>query len=469
MKATQYFNRNLNTLLCALGLCCALLATLSASAQEKPESYNVVMIAIDDLNDWIGPLGGYPGIKTPNLDKLAARGLTFGKAYCSAPACNPSRASLLTGIRPSSSGVYHNKQPWRPVMPDAVTMPEHFTNNGYSVAGIGKIFHIPYNDTAVWPRFIPLPKDREPAKKPVAGKANDSFDWAPMKEGDKEFSDYKVVQSSIDFLKERHDKPFFLAVGVYKPHLPWYVPKKYFDLYPLDKVAVPATREDDLDDLPPQGLLMARTRGDHEFIVERDLWPNAVQAYCASVSFVDAQIGLLLDALEKSRYSKNTIVVLFSDHGWHLGEKMHWRKFTLWEESTRVPLIAMVPGMTTGGSVCDRTVSLLDIYPTLAELCGLPPNPALEGASLVPLLKDPRTPWDRPAITTNGLGNHAVRSERWRYIQYNDGTEELYDHESDPEEWHNIAANPEYRHIKNTLRKWLPSENAANAPFEVKD
>ncbi len=446
-------------------LCCLVLVTPPVHAQP----YNVVMITVDDLNDWVGPLGGYPGIKTPNLDRLARLGVTFRKAYCSAPACNPSRASLLTGVRPSSSGVYHNKQPWRPVMPDVVTLPEYFANNGYSVAGIGKIFHIPYNDLTVWPRFVPLPKDREPVRKPVAGKANDSFDWAPMPDGEDVFSDHKVVESSISFLNEQHDKPFFLAVGVYKPHLPWYVPKKYFDLYPLDKVVVPATREDDLDDVPPQGLLMARTRGDHEFITERNLWANAVQAYCASVSFVDAQIGRLLDALEQSRYRRNTIVMLVSDHGWHLGEKMHWRKFTLWEESTRVPFFAVVPGMTTGGSVSDRTVSLLDIYPTLLELCGLPANPALEGASIVSLLNNPKAEWERPAVTTNGLGNHAVRSERWRYIQYHDGTEELYDHETDPHEWYNIAADPDHRDVKTALRKWLPTVNAPNAPFEVKD
>jgi arylsulfatase A-like enzyme len=459
-----------NTLLRATACCILLSASIvSASGQDSVRRFNVVMIIVDDLNDWVGPLGGYPGIKTPNIDRLARQGLTFRKAYCSAPACNPSRTSLLTGIRPSTSGVYHNKQPWRPVIPEALTLPEHFDRSDYNVAGIGKIFHIPYNDLNVWPRFVPLPRDREPARKPVTGKADDSFDWAPMPDGDEVFSDYKVVESGIRFLNERHDRPFFLAVGVYKPHLPWYVPKKYFDLYPLDGVTIPSTREDDLEDVPPQGLLMARTRGDHEFILEKKLWPSAVQAYCASISFVDAQIGRLLDALEKSPHRENTIVMLLSDHGWHLGEKMHWRKFTLWEESTRVPLIAIVPGLTKPGSVCDRTVSLLDIYPTLVELCGLSPNPALEGVSLVPLLKDPAKTWHRPAVTTNGLGNHAVRSGRWRYIQYSDGTEELYDHESDPREWHNVATFPAYRSVKEALRKWLPPTNAANAPFEGKD
>ncbi len=455
--------------LCVLIAFSACVRASPVFAQTRSEPFNVLLIAIDDLNDWVGPLGGYPGIKTPNIDRLAKQGLTFGNAYCSAPACNPSRASLFTGIRPSSSGVYHNKQPWRPVMPDVVTLPEYFTRNGYAVAGMGKTLHIPYNDLTMWPRYVPLPKDREPAGKPVAGKANDSFDWAEMPDSEAAFSDHKVVDSGISFLEEDHDIPFFLTVGVYKPHLPWYVPKEYFDLYPLEEIVTPAVPDDDLDDIPPQGVLMARTRGDHEFVVERKLWPEAVRAYCASITFVDAQIGRLLDALEKSRYSQNTIVVLFSDHGWHLGEKMHWRKFTLWEEATRVPLIAVVPGMTTPGTVCNRPVSLLDLYPTLNDLCGLPQKSTLEGISLVPLLKDPKTQWDRPAITTNGMGNHAVRSERWRYIQYNDGTEELYDHESDPGEWHNLAQDPAFREIKGALRRWLPSVNAANAPFEVRD
>lgn len=458
------------TRLCFLILVIALDGGLNipqANAQEK-QPYNVLLIAIDDLNDW-GGFGGYPGIKTPNIDRLAKQGIVFSKAYCSAPACNPSRTSLLTGISPATSGVYHNKQPWRPVMADAVTLPEYFTANRYDVAGMGKIFHIPYNDLSVWPLYVPVPKSPVPPGRPVIGKANDSFDWSPMPNRDEEMADYKTAQSGIDYLSQPRNKPFFLAVGLYKPHLPWYVPKKYFDLYPLEEVTTPVISENDLDDLSQEGVLMAKTRGDHEFVMKNKLWPKAVQAYIASITFVDVQVGRLLDALEKSPYKQNTIVILFGDHGWHLGEKQHWRKLTLWEESTRVPFIVSVPGMTAPGEICERTVSLLNIYPTLVELCKFPVRKALEGVSLVPLLKDPETPWDHPAITTNGLGNHAVRTERWRYIQYNDGSEELYDHESDPNEWHNLAGNQEMTSKKAELAKWLPKMNSANAPFEIKD
>lgn len=353
-------------------------------------------------------------------------------------------------------------------MPDAVTLPRYFADNGYDVMGTGKIFHIPYNDLSSWPVYYPEPDSPEPDDQPVAGKANDSFDWAPMPVADEEMADYQTVQRGIEYLQGRREKPFFLAVGVYKPHLPWYVPEAYFDRYPLEQVTIPDTRDDDLEDLPEEGQRMARTRGDHEFVLENKLWQRAVQGYIASISFADAQIGRLLDALESSPYKDNTIIVFFSDHGWHLGEKQHWRKFTLWEEATRVPFIMVVPGMTPEGSVCQRTVSLLDIYPTLVDLCRLPPGKELEGRSLTPLLKDPAAAWKYPAITTNGMGNHAVRSERWRYIQYNDGTEELYDHQNDPNEWNNLAGEPEYEAIRVELAGWLPRVNTANAPFEKK-
>lgn len=432
---------------------------------QKKQSPNVLLIAIDDLNDW-GGFDGKAKVKTPNIDRLAAQGMSFSRAYCSAPSCNPSRASLLTGVRPSTSGVYWNKQPWRPVMRDAITLPEYFTANNYSVAGAGKIFHVPYNDLTVWPEFKSVKKDPAPSKTPLVGKADDSFDWGPIAISEDKTADYLTAQHGIDLLGKAHDKPFFIAVGFFKPHLPWYVPKKYYDMYPLDDITLPAVRSDDLEDMPPAGVLMAKTRGDHEFVTERNLWAKAVQAYSAAITFADAQVGLVLDALEKSPYKDNTIVVLFSDHGWHLGEKQHWRKLTLWEESARVPFVIYVPGMTKPGTVCERTVSLLDIYPTLVELCKFPSRNELEGVSLVPLLKDPKISWDHPAVTTNGLGNHSVRTERWRYIQYNDGSEELYDHDADPNEWTNLAEDPKFRTTKRELAKWLPKTNAANAPFD---
>ncbi len=437
-----------------------------AQTQKK---YNVLFIAIDDLNDWTGSLDGSSGVKTPNLDRLAKRGMLFKRAYCTAPACNPSRASLLTGIRPSTSGVYYNNQPWRPAMPDAVTLPQHFTANDYVVAGIGKIFHIPYDDRRSWPDVhFPVPKSPQPANKPINGKPDDSFDWGALPVGDQDLPDYKIVQNAVQYLEASHSKPFFLAVGITKPHLPWYVPQRYFDLYPLEQIRRPATLETDWEDLPEAGIRMAETRGDHGFILKHNQWEKAVQGYLASISFADAQLGRLLDALDNSRYKENTIIVMFSDHGFHLGEKKHWRKFTLWEESTRVPFVVIAPGLTKPDQVCERTVSLLDIYPTLIDLCMLSSQSGLEGNSLVPLLKDPAAPRNDPAITTQGMGNHAVRTERWRYIRYNDGTEELYDHQTDPDEWHNLARKPEFTTLKTELAKWLPKINAPDAPVQKK-
>lgn len=430
-------------------------------AQAK-KPYNVLFIAVDDMNDWIGPFGGYEGIITPHLDRLAKKGVVFKRAYCSAPACNPSRASLLTGIRPSTSGVYHNNQPWRPVLPDAVTLPQYFTAHGYDVKGAGKIFHNTYNDPASWPAYFPVPASPIPEKAPVNG--FDHFDWSPVREGDEEMGDYLVVNQGVDFLKDRHDKPFFLAIGLTRPHLPWYVPQKYFDMYPLSGIKKPNVIANDLADVPAAGVKIAKPKGDHKFIVTHNQWEKAVQGYLASITFSDGQIGRLLDALEKSEYASNTIIVLFGDHGWHLGEKEHWRKFALWEEAARVPFIVSVPGVSKPNSVSERTVNLLDIYPTLVDLCGLPDKQELEGNSLAPLLRNPKAVWKYPSVTTHGKNNHAVRSERWRYIRYEDGSEELYDHDKDPQEWHNLASEAAYASVKTDLAKWLPKVNAADAP-----
>ncbi|MDB5241650.1 MAG: Choline-sulfatase [Spirosoma sp.] len=446
-------------------LCFALLGLLAAnftSSAQSAKKYNVLFVAVDDLNDWIGPFGGYKGIKTPNLDKLAQRGIVFKKAYCSAPACNPSRASLLTGIRPSTSGVYHNNQPWRPVLPDAVTLPQYFTANGYAVFGAGKIYHDTFNDSASWPAYFPVPRSPIPAKAPVHG--FEHFDWSPVSATDEEMGDYSIVNQGIDFLKKDHDKPFFLAIGLTRPHLPWYVPQKYFDMYPLSDIVIPKIPANDLSDVPQAGVAMAKPKGDHKFIVEHKQWELAVQGYLASITFADAQIGRLLDALQRSPFSENTIIVLFGDHGWHLGEKEHWRKFALWEEAARVPFIVVAPGINAGNVTSERTVNLMDIYPTLVELCGLPTKKALEGMSLVPLLRNPQLAWPHPSVTTHGFGNHAVRSERWRYIRYKDGTEELYDHDKDPQEWKNLANDTKYVAIKKELAKWLPTVNAPDAP-----
>jgi len=445
-----------------------LLCTSSLFAQKKAP-YNVLFIAVDDLNDWVGMYNKHPGMKTPAMDRLAKQGMLFTRAYCSAPSCNPSRTSLLTGIRPSTSGVYLNNQPWRPVLPTAVTMPQYFTQNAYEVMGTGKIYHDIYNDSASWPVYYKVPPQvRATNRRKRPGSKGNVFDWAPLDVGDSAMSDFKIADRAVDFLEQKHNKPFFLAVGITKPHLPWYVPQKYFDAYPLADAKRPLTIPNDLDDVPPAGVKLAHSNGDHQYMLENNLWESAVQGYTASISFADAQIGRVLDALENSPYKQNTIIVLFGDHGWNLGEKEHWRKYALWEETTHVPFIIVAPGLTKPGSVCERTVNLMDIYPTLIEACHLPVKKDIEAVSIYPLLKNPTIAWNHPSVSTWGKNNHAVRTERWRYIRYSDGTDELYDHNNDPHEWKNLAKEAHYTALKKELAAWMPKVNAPDAPIDEK-
>lgn len=442
-------------------------ATLEAAARR--DRLNVLFIAIDDLNDWTGCLGGHPDAKTPNLDRLAGRGVLFTSAHCAAPACNPSRAALMTGIRPSTSGVYHNNNPWRrsPVLASAVTIPQYFTANGYLSIGSGKIYHGRFPDPPSWQTYWPSQRQNKPGdpmppatKRPLNGIPRTAhFDWGPVDVDDKLMGDWRVADWVIGQLNKKHDKPLFLACGFFRPHLPWYVPKRYFDMYPLDKITLPNVKDDDLKDVPPIGKKMAKPYGDHKKVTEHNEWRKAVQGYLASITFVDVCVGRVLDALDRSPYRDNTVVVLWSDHGWHLGEKLHWRKFALWEEATHNQLMFVAPGVTKPGGRCDAPVSLLDIYPTLVDLCGLPKNDTLEGVSLVSLLKDPNAKWERPALTTHGRNNHSVRSKHWRYIRYSDGTEELYDHRTDPMEWTNLAKDSKHADVRKRLAKWLPTKN----------
>jgi arylsulfatase A-like enzyme len=381
-------------------------------------------------------------------------------------------------------------------LPDVVTLPEHFRAHGYHVEGGGKIFHhtLGNNPPDIWDHYHPQVQDspwhyhypvpgQHTSKKgvhwpkgfPLNGIENvkhgkrppanyREFDWGPFDKTDLEMGDGQMVQWAVDFLERSHDKPFFLAAGIYRPHLPWYVPRKYFDLYSLDQIKLPDVKKDDLDDVPPAGRKMVEARrADFELIKNTGKYKQAVRAYLASISFADALVGLLLDALEKSPYRNNTIVVVWSDHGWHLGEKKAWHKRTLWERATRVPFFIIAPGITQPGSVCDRPVNLIDIYPTLVDISGMKTDRTFDGISLAPLLKNPGAVWDRPSVMTLERGNHAVRSDRWRYIRYNDGTEELYDHDNDPNEWTNLADNPEYRNVKQRLSKWLPKSDAPPA------
>jgi len=444
-------------------------------AGPDPQKLNVLFIAVDDLNDWIGCLGGHPDAKTPSIDRLAKRGVLFTNAHCAAPLCNPSRAAIMTGIRPSTSGIYLNPQPWRKgVLKDAVTLPQHFTANGYRSVGGGKIYHGRFPDPKSWQRYFPSqkrnkPPDPMPPGRPLNGIKNTRhFDWGPVDVKDEAMGDWKVADWASRELAGKHDQPFFLACGFFRPHLPWYVPKKYHEMFPPDKITLPKVKKNDLSDVPPIGRSFARPDGDHRKVIQSGNWRKAVSGYLASIAFVDTCVGKVLDALDRSPHAKNTVVVLWGDHGWHLGEKLHWRKFTLWEEATRCPLMIVAPGVTRPGGVCTRPVNLIDLYPTLVELCGLGPNAKLEGVSLAPLLKDPTAEWERPSLTTYKRNNHSLRSERWRYIRYSDGSEELYDHGSDKNEWTNVAKDPKHDALKKDFAKWLPKVNAKYKPKRTK-
>ncbi len=418
---------------------------------------NVLFIAIDDLNHWVGYLGRNAQTITPNLDKLAARGVWFTHAYCAAPVCNPSRAALMSGMRPSTTGVYENNNDWRKVVPEDLPLTTTFRKAGYFVCGSGKIYHESYKRRSEWDDYLtdegkdPLPKG------PDTGV--DGIKFAPLDCNDEDLREWKIVQYGIDQLQKPRSQPLFLAVGLHKPHMPWNVPRKYYDMHPLADIKLPPYLENDLDDLPPAGVAMARPNGDQAKILASGRWKDAIQGYLAAISYCDAMIGRLVDAFDKSPYSTNTIICLWGDHGWHLGEKHHWRKFALWEEATRAPLIWVVPGVTHPDQECDRTVDFMDIYPTLTDLCGIPKPPHVEGVSIRKLLSDPKAPWDQPALTTYRFNNHAVRSEAYRYIRYADGGEEFYDEVKDPYEWTNLATNAQYRAQIKALGKIMPTKN----------
>ena len=426
---------------------------------------NVLFIAIDDLNHWVGHLGRHPQAKTPHIDRLAGDGVTFTRAYCTAPACNPSRASLMSGQRPSTTGCYLNGQKWRAGIREDILLNSHFAQAGYRIFGAGKIYH-GRERGGHWDDYF-VGRERKRRHPDAKDNGVGGIRFYPLASADEDMLDYGNVSYGVEKLQEQHDKPFFLAVGLIKPHMPFSAPKKYFDMFPLDSIELPPHRADDLDDVPPAGVAMAKPGGDHAKIVASGRWKEAVQAYLATVAFCDAQVGRLLDGLEKSPYRDNTIVCLWSDHGWSLGEKSHWRKFALWEEPTRTVFVWKAPGVTKPGGVCGRPVDYTSIYPTLCELAGVEPPDHLEGISIAPLLRDPQAAWNTPAITTQGFKNHTIRAENWRYIRYADGGEELYDEAADPFEHTNLADDPRYEAQKAELAMWLPSTNAADLPSKA--
>ncbi len=453
------------------------------ASQSQP---NVLFIAVDDLNDWVGFMGGYPGkVHTPNMDRLASRGTAFLNAHTASPVCCPSRAAVMSGQLPSTSGIYTNRQVWKPNLPGLITIPAHFKAQGYTTVGAGKIFHhtVGHNPPQLWHQYQRLDfRDNPNAKQdksqyPFTETADDpdgfpfsgitlyskEVDWGALAKPEAEFDDTLTAQFCVDFLSQESDKPFFLACGIFRPHMPWYFPKKYLDLYPLNEVFVPADLPDDLDDIPEAGKKLGlRKYADMKQTREAGLWSTAIQHYLASISFADAQVGKLLDALDASPYRDNTVIVLWSDHGWHLGEKQHWHKRTLWEEGTRIPMIVVAPKVGKHGQTSKQPASTLDLFPTLIELCGLEPlkNQTLDGRSLVPWLNDPDLPRQQAAITVDENKHMSARSGRYRYIRYNDDTEEFYDHESDPNEWTNEINNPRYTSEIRTLRAQLPQSIA---------
>jgi len=487
-----------------------IVGSASAAESSQPTSniqskrYNVLFIAVDDLNDWVGCLGGNPQAITPNLDRLAKQqAMVMNKAYCASTVCCPSRSAILTGKRPSTTGIYGNSQDLKnaPKAKDLATLPEYFGKNGYHTLSTGKIFHkhptASGMDEGQWAfhEFDPggggnkgMLWEESPAsvlgakaqevgqeKSQEKGEEKEAAKWGACKASVEETKDYVACKWAADKLKgDFEGKPFFMALGISKPHLPWIVPQQFFNLYPLDKIKPVEMFRNDLDDIVSKDGKPIFKPGIGFFpgIDKANLHKQAQRAYLANISYVDHCLGVLFEALQKSKYADNTIIMLWGDHGWHLGEKMKYGKTDLWEESDRVPFIVRVPGMTPAGVKCDGVVNLLDMYPTLVELCGLPPNAENEGRSFVPLLKDPKMEWNHPTLTTYQFKNHSLTDGRYRYTWYGgkaNGAEELYDHSTDPLEHKNLATNPESKGIMAKFKTFLPTHNEPDSPTNKGD
>lgn len=428
------------------------LATVQAADQP-----NVLFIAVDDLNDFPTFTQRYPDAKTPNMDRLAQRGMVFTRAHCQFPLCGPSRASLMSGMLPFTLGyedhMKDNALQKRAHELGTELLHTYFARHGYQTMAVGKICHrhVPSKSVDASGGRGGFSEGTGKLKKNWHQKGT-STDWAMAPERDEQLPDHKAAGWAVKQLEAKHDKPFFLMIGFLRPHVPWYVPKKWFDLYDKDKITLPPYKPDDLDDVPSMAkqisILPQMPRTD--WAIENKQWRNIVHAYLACISFADHQVGRVLDALDKSPYRNNTIVVLWSDHGYHMGEKNTFQKQSLWTRASRVPLVIAGPGIE-GNRRCDRIVSLLDLYPTLVDMCGLPANAKNEGRSLTPLLADPRKDWPHPAIVGWKKKSFAVQNDRYRYIRYGDGTEELYDHAADPNEWKNLAGDPQHAAAQRTL------------------
>lgn len=438
----------------------------SLGAKTGSTKPNVLLIAIDDLNDWVGFLGGHSQANTPHMDALAKRGRNFTNAHCSVPVCTASRLSVVSGVSPTTHGSYEFGPRYEelPALMTAPTIHRYFKDRGYYVLSGGKILHHGFNgrlknDLDRWLGREKNKKSEMPINRPKDWSG--AWDWGMYPENDLQMADLRLAVKAANVLKEDFDQPFMMTVGFFRPHVPLLVPSKWFDLYEVDSLELPSSGASDLDDLPPNFLNINEyaVAPTHAEVIKNDSWRSLTHAYLASVSFVDHCVGIVMDALDFSEYAENTIIVLWSDHGFHLGEKQHWAKRTLWEESTRVPLLFVGPGIEPG-KPCVESVSLLDLYPTLVDLCNLPENPRLEGISLVPQLNDPATQRHQPAITSSYFGNHSVRSKYWRLISYENGSKELYDHRNDPGEYNNLADDSSHQKIKEALVQWVPKNTA---------
>lgn len=460
--------------------------TLAGTGVRTAKKPNVLFITIDDMNDGISLFGKDRPFKTPQIEALAKRGVSFSRAYCASAACNPSRAATLTGLRPHRTGIYGNRTDWRRATKGHLTMPEYFGKHGYYTAGFGKIYHHQnngaFNDPEAWDTFKKMDAQYMPKKKlnGASKYGSRNTDWGPWPADEQESKtiDFKSVGYAIEILKQKHDpsagseqgKPFFLACGIFKPHSPFFAPPKYHKLYD-ESVPLPTRKKDDWDDLPSGAAkLMDPKKWFWKGMMDLEKqkpgsYRNFIHAYAACCSFADTSVGRLLKALDESGHADNTIIVLWSDHGFHLGEKDHIEKFALWEKSNHIPFIIVDPRRKgSAGRICEQPIDMTALFPTLIELCNLPKHDKLHGRSAADLISRPENTWKQPALMTYGFNNHAVRTERWRYIRYADGSEELYDHTNDPNEWTNLAGNKSYAEVIAEHKKWIPTENTPAKP-----
>ncbi len=436
------------------------------AADEPKTRPNVVMICIDDLNDWVGFLGGHPNALTPNMDALAARGRVFANAHCAVPVCSASRISVMSGVAPTTHGSYElgPKYEQLPALRNVPTIHSYFKEQGYTTYSGGKVLHHGFggrlaSDIDHFFGRKPSPRPKKAMNRPAHW--SKAWDWGAFPENDNEMGEYQLAVDAIGVLESEHDKPFFMSLGFFRPHVPLFVPPKWFELYDQEKISLPNNPLVDLNDLPNNFLRINdyAVAPTHSEVIEHGKQRSLSQAYLASISFVDHCVGIVMDGLAASPHANNTIVALWSDHGFHLGEKQHWAKRTLWEESTRVPLLFAGPGIPPGDA-CLEAVSLLDVYPTLLEACGLPKASHAEGTSLLPQIEDPSVSRLRPAITSSYFGNHSIRTRNWHLIAYEDGARELYDHRKDPDEFTNLANAPQHKAMRDKLARWIPQNMA---------